>query len=68
MSNIKRNGTVEMLKKKIASRYLYALSSVLILLSIILGKSSGITPEEDKVLQWEAVIMPRTTTIMIYYI
>ena len=60
----KRNGTVKMLKKKIASRYLYALSSVLILFSIILDKSSGIIPEEDKVLQWEAVIMP-LTAIMI---
>lgn len=60
----KRNGTVKMLKKKIASRYLYALSSVLILFSIILDKSSGIIPEEDKVLQWEAIIMP-LTAIMI---
>ena len=60
----KRNGTVKMLKKKIASRYLYALSSVLILFSIILGKTSGIIPEEEKVLQWEAVIMP-LTAIMI---
>ena len=60
----KRNGTVKMFKKKIASRYLYALSSVLILFSIILGKTSGIIPEEEKVLQWEAVIMP-LTAIMI---
>ncbi len=60
----KRNGTVKELKSKIASRYLYALSSFLILFAIVLGMALNEVPKGMEVLRWEAVIIP-LTAIMI---